>query len=394
MHRPKVVVLGAGYAGLMTVTHLQKKLGIHEAEIILVNPHDYQYLTTKLHEPAAGTLADEAIQLSINTLIDLRKVTFKKGTVIGIDPDSKKVTLEHEVLDFDYLAAALGGDPECYDIPGLKENAFFIWNSESVRHLRGHIEKMFEAYTQEKNQARLTFVIGGAGFTGIEFLCELQDRIPILCEKYHISKEEIKVICVEASSAILRDFDRPTIDYILQTMERKGVDLRFNCPVTLCGQDHILFNDGKKIDSYTIIWTGGIRGNSVVEKAGFQNTKGRVKINPFLEAPRYPDIYVIGDSSIFINQDDKAFPPTAQIAIQQGVHCAKNIIAKIRKRPSIPFVPAFRGMIMSLGKNNAAGIVFDRKIKGIFACWMKKVIEIRYYWKLGGLKLVFKRMFF
>lgn len=218
MSRTKVVFLGAGYAGLMTVTHLQKKLGVEEAQITLINQHDYQYLTTKLHEPAAGTLDEKVIQIPIHSLIDSRNVIFKKGAVTGIDPHLKKVMLEEEIIDYDILVAALGAQPEGYGIPGLWENAFFIWNLESVCRLRNHIEKMFEAYVQDQNETRLTFVVGGAGFTRIEFICELQERIPFLCDKHNISKEKIKILCVEARSSVLNDFDPPTVDYILKTM--------------------------------------------------------------------------------------------------------------------------------------------------------------------------------
>jgi NADH:ubiquinone reductase (H+-translocating) len=392
MPRTKVVVLGAGYAGLMTVSHLQKKLGVEEAQITLINQHDYQYLTTKLHEPAAGTLDEKVIQIPIHSLIDSRNVIFKKGTVTGIDPNFKKVMLEEEIIDYDILVAALGAQPEGYGIPGLWENAFFIWNLESVCRLRNHIEKMFEAYVQDQNEARLTFVVGGAGFTGIEFICELQERIPFLCDKHNISKEKIKILCVEARSSVLNDFDPPTVDYILKTMTSKGVELLLNCSITECGNGQIRLSNGEKVYSYTVVWTGGIRGNSVIERTGFASIRGRVKVNLYLEVPHHPDIYIIGDSSIFIDSSGKVYPPTAQIAIQQGVHCGNNIVAKIRQRPSAPFVPLFRGMIMSLGGNNAAGIVFHRHIKGILASWMKKVIEMRYYLKLGGIKLLIKRM--
>lgn len=141
----------------------------------------------------------------------------------------------------------------------------------------------------------------------------------------------------------------------------------------------------------TIVWTGGVRGNRLVEEAGFENKRGRVAVDEYLRAPGYDNVYVIGDCSIVFNEEGKPYPPTAQIATQQGTTCAQNLVASIRNAPLKKFVPEIRGTVASLGRGEAIGIVGNRKLKGSVAAWMKKLIDIRYLYMIGGIPLVLKK---
>lgn len=201
LNKPKVVVLGAGYGGLMTVTRLVKKIGINEADITLVNKHNYHYETTWMHEASAGTLHHDRCRYQIKDVINTSRVNFVQDTVKKIDKEGKKVVLETGELSYDYLVVALGSVPETFGISGLKEHAFSISNINSSRQLREHIEYQFATYNTEaeKRPERLTIVVGGAGFTGIEFLGEMANRIPELCREYDIDRQQVRLICVEAA---------------------------------------------------------------------------------------------------------------------------------------------------------------------------------------------------
>src|SRR5690606_26449056 len=139
MNRPKIVVLGAGYGGLMTVTRLQKHISSTEADIILVNKNDYHYETTWLHEASAGTLHHDRVRYDIADVIDRSKVDFVKGTALKVDHQAKKVLLEDGSLDYDYLVVALGGVSETFGIQGLDKYAFSISNVNAARQIREHI---------------------------------------------------------------------------------------------------------------------------------------------------------------------------------------------------------------------------------------------------------------
>ena len=146
----KIVILGAGYGGLMTAVRLQRMLNPNEAQVTLVNKHDYHYLTTWLHEPAAGTRHHDTCRIEIQSVLDTNKISFIRGTVNSIQPDGNRITLlDGQELAYDYLVIGLGSEPETFGIQGLKEHAFSIRSINSVRMIKEHIEYMFAKYRNE-----------------------------------------------------------------------------------------------------------------------------------------------------------------------------------------------------------------------------------------------------
>ncbi|AIM16061.1 NAD(P)/FAD-dependent oxidoreductase [Bacillus thermocopriae] len=399
MRKPKIVILGAGYGGLMTTVRLQKHLGINEADIVLVNKNDYHYETTWLHEASAGTLHHDKVRYDILDVIDRNKVEFVQGTVQQINKEEKKVILENGEIDYDYLVIALGGEPETFGIKGLKEYAFGITNVNSSRLLREHIEYQFATYNteEEKNDTRLTIVVGGAGFTGIEFLGELTNRIPKLCHEYDIDPHKVKVICVEAAPTVLPGFDPELVQYAVSQLERKGVEFLIGTAIKECTPDGILVAKGeeepREIKAGTVVWAAGVRGNSVIEKSGFEAMRGRVKVAKDLRVPGFDDIFIIGDCSLVINEEiNRPYPPTAQIAMQQGECAARNLAALVRGKSDLEeFKFDNKGTVCSLGEHDAIGVVFGKKLTGTSASIMKKVVDNRALYMIGGAGLVLKK---
>lgn len=399
MRKQKIVILGAGYGGLMTATRLQKAIGVNEADIVLVNKNDYHYETTWLHEASAGTLHHDRVRYDIKTVIDQNKVDFIKNTAVEVKTEEKKVILANGEIDYDYLVVALGGESETFGIKGLKEYAFSIVNVNSARQIREHIEYQFAIYNTEaeKKDERLTIVVGGAGFTGIEFLGELGNRIPELCNEYDVDYEKVKVICVEAAPMVLPGFDPELVEYAVAHLEKKGVEFRIGTAIKECTPDGIIVGKGEEeveeIKAGTVIWAAGVRGNSLIEKSGFEAMRGRVKVQPDLRAPGHDDVFIIGDCALVINEEiNRPYPPTAQIAMQQGEVCARNITALIRNKTELEsFKPDIKGTVCSLGEDDAIGVAFGKKMVGTKASFMKKVIDNRSLYMIGGPSLVMKK---
>ncbi len=398
LRKPKIVILGAGYGGLMTATRLQKAVGMNEVEIQLVNKNDYHYETTWLHEASAGTLHHDRVRYDISSVIDRNKVEFIQGTVVEINRDEKKVILEAGELPYDYLVVAVGGESETFGIKGLKEYAFSIVNVNSARQIRDHIEYQFATYQAEedKKEERLTIVVGGAGFTGIEFLGELGNRVPELCKEYDIDPHKVKIICVEAAPTVLPGFDPELVNYAVAQLEKKGVTFMIGTAVKEATETGIIVGKGEEeveeIKAGTVVWAAGVRGNAIVEKSGFEAMRGRVKVQPDLRAPGHDDVFIIGDSSLVINEEiNRPYPPTAQIAMQQGVTVAHNILALIRGKELETFVPDIKGTVCSLGHDDAIGVAFGKKMTGSTASFMKKVIDNRSLFMVGGPSLVLKK---
>jgi len=389
---PKIVILGAGYAGLMTSLKLQKELKYNEADVTLVNKHDYHYLTTHLHMPAAGTDDPENARISIARLLDEFKIDFVKSTVVQIRPQERKIVLEDGRLSYDYLVIALGGEPETFGIPGLAEHALSIRSINSVRLIREHIEYQFAKFKREPHRTDyLTIVVGGAGFTGIEFVGELADRIPWLCKEFDVDPSLVKIYNIEAAPTALPGFDPELVAYAMDVLSRKGVTFKIGTPIKACTPDGVVIGDGEEIRSQTVIWTGGIRGNRLVEEAGFETVRGRVKVDEYMRVPGHDNVFVLGDSALVFGPDGRPHPPTAQLAMQSGINCAHNLVALVRGQPLKPFVYESKGTVASLGKGEAIGIAFGKKYKGRAAAWLKKLIDLRYLFVIGGLPLVLRK---
>ncbi|WLD92679.1 NAD(P)/FAD-dependent oxidoreductase [Alkalihalobacillus sp. AL-G] len=393
MSRPHIVILGAGYGGIMTATRLTKELGMNEAEITLVNKHNYHYQTTWLHEPAAGTMHHDRTRMPIKEVIDTNRVNFVQDTVVSIDDASKTVKLENGELNYDYLVIGLGFESETFGIPGVKDYAFNIRSVNTVREIKEHIEYKFASYNNEPNpsDSMLTIVVAGAGFTGIEFIGEMADRIPELCAEYDVPREKVRLICAEAAPTVLPGFDEELVEYAVNLLERKGVEFMLGTPIKEVTEDGVVLEEGE-IKSDTIVWTTGIRGNSIVENSGFETMRGRIKVEKDLRAPGHDHIFIVGDCALIINEEiNRPFPPTAQIAIQQAFTVARNMKAIINGGKTEGFVPEIKGTVASLGKGEAIGKVGNKKLYGATAAAMKKIIDNRYLFLLGGIPLVVKK---
>ncbi|MCM3585038.1 NAD(P)/FAD-dependent oxidoreductase [Mesobacillus maritimus] len=399
MRKPKIVVLGAGYGGLMTATRLQKQVGVNEADIVLVNKNDYHYETTWLHEASAGTLHHDRVRYDVREVIDTQKVEFVQATVEEIKHEENRVILDSGEISYDYLVISLGAESETFGIKGLKEYAFSIVNVNAARQIREHIEYQFATYNTEaeKKDERLTIVVGGAGFTGIEFLGELSNRIPELCKEYDVDFHKVKVICVEAAPMVLPGFDPELVNYATSYLEKKGVEFRIGTAIKEATPEGIIVAKGEdeveEIKAGTVVWAAGVRGNSVIEKSGIEAMRGRVKVNLDLRVPGKENLFIVGDCSLIINEEiNRPYPPTAQIAMQQGEVCARNIVALIRGKNELEtFEFDNKGTVCSLGEDEAIGTAFGKKFVGAKASFLKKMIDNRALYMIGGPSLVFKK---
>jgi NADH:ubiquinone reductase (H+-translocating) len=399
LRKPKIVILGAGYGGLMTATRLQKQIGVNEADIILVNKNDYHYETTWLHEASAGTLHHDRVRYDIREVIDTHKVEFVQASVEEIKTEENTVILDNGELSYDYLVIALGAEAETFGIKGLKEHAFSIVNVNAARQIREHIEYQFATYNTEveKKDERLSIVVGGAGFTGIEFLGELANRIPELCKEYDVDYHKVKLICVEAAPMVLPGFDPELVNYAVSYLEKKGVEFRIGTAIKEAIPGGIIVAKGEEeveeIKAETVVWAAGVRGNSVIENSGFEAMRGRVKVDLDLRVPGKENVFIVGDCSLIINEEiNRPYPPTAQIAMQQGEVCARNLAALVRGKNELEtFEFHNKGTVCSLGEDEAIGTAFGKKVIGGKAALLKKVIDNRSLFMIGGPSLVFKK---
>lgn len=361
----KVLVLGAGYAGMRTVKRLAgAKM---DAEITLVNKNPYHYESTQLHQVAAGTRepADitfdirEAVPNTVNVVID---------EVTHIDQDAKTVNLkEGGSIGYDYLVNCLGFESETFGIKGAEENGLPIVDITSALAARNHLEAALKRYSTSHDENDLHVVVCGAGFTSIEYLGELVFRMPELAKKYGFPLDKVKVDCVEAAPKILPMFDDKLASWAVKYLEKRGVTFHVGTAITEVTPTAVVSND-TSFPASTIIWTTGVKGSHVIGESGYGQKRNRVVVADDLSIEGHPEEFLIGDVSAVPNpHNGRLYPTTAQISIAQADTAASNVAALVNGRATKKFVFKPLGTVCSLGPN--AGIAD---------------VELLGHWKLEG----------
>lgn len=391
--RKKILVLGAGYAGLSTVAKLQKTIGVQEADITLINKNEYHYEATWLHETAAGSMNWEDGVYPIAKVVDNMKTRFIPAEVTKINRDEQTVETTQGVFEFDTLIVALGFESESFGIKGMDEFATTIVSPQTAVATREAIEKNFINYKTSKDPKDLSILVGGAGFTGVEFLGELVETLPVLCKAHGIDYNDVKITCVEAMPSMLPMFSDELTKYAVDFLESRGVEFMLGTAITAANENGFVVkvnDEEQQLEASSVVWTAGVRGSRLMEESFEGVKRGRIVVKEDLTVEGYPDIFAIGDVAAVMNgtgENARPYPTTAQIAMQLGEHTAKNIKLQLNGEKTEAFAYDDKGTVCSLGANDGIGVVLGREIKGKSAAFMKKVIDTRAVLKIGGVVL-------
>ncbi|GIM47343.1 NADH dehydrogenase [Collibacillus ludicampi] len=384
----KIVVLGAGYAGIACGVRLQKL----DIPFTLINKHRYHYFTTLLHELAGGRNDAEEYYVDLEDVLNEDQATIIQDVVTALRPQENKIITEKSEYEYDYLVFALGNAPEFFGIPGLKEHALLLRSLDTAKEIREHVEEQFLLYNQDQDSTRLRIIVGGAGLTGIELVGELAEWLPQLTAAYRVPSHQVEVINIEAAPVILPMLDKSLQETAMNVLTKKGIKIRTGEKITRVGEHVVELASGETIEAKTIIWTGGVRANPLLAEAGFEtDPRGRAKVNEYLQSVDYENVFVLGDSSCFIGPDGKPLPPTGQLASQMGEHCAKNLNALLRHQELRPFEFHYMGTLASLGSEVGVGNIKGFKTSGVPAGFLKEMTKVKYLYNLGGLRMVAKK---
>lgn len=395
-NKPRIVIVGAGYAGLMTARTLLKKMKHEQAEITLINKQDYHYEATWLHEVAAGTIAPEKAQFLLSDVLNTKKVNILVDEVIKIEKESQTVHLKSNTLAYDYLVIALGFKTNTFGIKGVEDYSFFIQDIDSSKEISHHIEEKFKKYSTDatKDEKDLTVLVGGGGFTGIEFVGELTNHLPKLAKQYGIDPTLVKIIALDGGSILGNFRNEPDlVDYARNVLSSRHVELREGVMMKEFTEDGILVGEDRElIQAGTIVWTAGVKANPILEEIGLTLERGKAVVGSDLRAKEEDRIFVLGDCAYGTDENGQMYPPTAQLAMQHGQSCGGNLVKLLEQKPLKPFVYNHKGTVASIGHNSGVGSIFKGiQIKGKFAAFMKKVVDNRSLYLLGGLKLLLKK---
>jgi len=392
----RIVILGAGYGGIRCALTLEGESRQGEVEVVLVNKHNYHQFIAQLHESAVGLHSGNDIRIPLNEIFEGSQIRLIKDVVLRILPKENRVLLQRGVLEYDYLVVGLGSEPEYLNVPGLEQYSLTLRSLNSAKLIRTHIENSFARFKADPSKTELlVIVIGGAGFTGIELAGELADWMPSLAGEYDVPENLVSLICIEAASTVMAGYDRQLVQKALEVLREKKVRIITGAAIESVSENEVRLNNGEVIRTGTFIWTGGIRANRLVAQAGFATAvRGRARVNKYLQAIDYPNVYFVGDNAFITNPvSGKVMGPTAQVAIQSGHMAARNILADIRGQSLYIFYPREFGRVVSLGRRIAIGKIGRRyRTTGKVAGMLKEAVKWKYLFTIGGLRLVAKRM--
>ena len=382
----QIVVLGAGFAGLRTGLSLARQSV--ENRIIIVDHSPYHVYHPTLYEVATSVRSDaSAVALKGTVLLDnasilkrFQNITFKQAWVKSIDVDRKIVHTDDGDLAYNGLVVALGSKTDFYDIPGLKEYSFTLKSFEDAVRIRNHVDEVINSYQQTRDLACLNFVVGGGGFTGIEFAAELTNYLKHLRASLP-ALPAVYVHVIEGAPQILPGLPQEVSARIAERLQALGVIVKTGSFITEAKEDGVQIGEREFLEARTIVWTGGVRAviTPFAKKIPVDN-KDRVIVSSRLNLDSYPEVFVIGDCSAWIDPaTNKPLAPTAQIALHQADYVARMLPRQLNDEDFPVYRPKrqFNSIVPVSGKY-ALVTGGSRTLYGFLPYVVRRMADLRY----------------
>jgi len=392
-NKKKIVILGSGFAAVECAKKLENEYGNDpEIELVMIGEDNFLLFTPMLPQVASGMIETRHIVFPIRTIC--KKTKFYEGRIKNVDPYGKLVTIwgtgdkRSISIHYDFLVVALGSETNFFGMADVEKNAYTMKTLNDAVMLRNRIIDMLEQAENETNpilrKSFLNFVVVGGGFAGIETAGELMDLL-LDVRKYYpsIQKDDLKVIVLEAMGEILPGFNKKLAEFAKQKLKERGIDIQLKKAVTSFDGNEVTIKtldetpkdsiDQSEINSIitkTLIWTAGITPVNTIKRSMFKTEKGKIVVNNFLEVPKFPGVFAIGDCALFVDPiTNRPFPPTAQIAEAQAKMAAKNLISLIKNSEKGKFVYHSKGQLAIIGKRTGIATFLGMNISG-FLAWL------------------------
>lgn len=385
----KIVILGTGYAGVHAAKKLHKKFKKDkDVEITLIGRDPYHTLMTELHEVAGGRVDEDSVKISLQRIFSGKKVNVVLDEITNIDFDKQTLTSENKTYSYDYLILGTGSEPAFFGVPGVKENGFTIWSFEDALRIKEHVEHMFRAAAKERNaetrKRMLTFVVAGAGFTGVETIGELLEWKKTLSRNYYIDEKEVSLVLVEALDKILPILNDGLIAKAERYLLKKNIEVIKGAPITNVEKTNITLKNGSTIQTNTLIWTCGVQASKFAANLGLKTSRaGRVQTNEFMQSVDYNNVYVVGDNS-YLEEEGKGLPQIVETALQTSETAVENIASDMQGKDKKAHKSNYHGLMVSIGSHYAVASLMGVSMSGFMAMAMKHLVNLHYLFGVAG----------
>lgn len=361
----RIVILGGGFGGIRVALDLAKFLP--KGKITLVNKTPYHCYHADLYQVAATKLSHEG-KLDFKHLVETTNLSLKKifqgknidlliSEVLGVDLESKIITLNDQTLNYDILVLAYGSTTNYFGITGAKEYSHPLKSTEDALNIHNDLEEL------SQNKKKLKVVIAGGGFTGVELACQLVKFLP-----------GIKFSTVEASDKILTGMPEWAQDEALAKLKNLGIEVMLSSEIKEVKED-LVVTQQRKITFDYLIWTTGIKGMELKEgiKGVEFNSKGQIEVESSLSLKGHPEVFVVGDLASI-----KDTPATAYAAIAEGKIAALNIKNTVMNKHLTAFSPPQSAFVVPLGRKYGVANIFNLKLTGFLPWLIKHLITLKY----------------
>jgi len=368
----RIVIVGAGFGGLAAA----KRLSGAPLGVTMIDRQNYHLFQPLLYQVATAALSPADIAAPIRGILrNAENCSVILAEVVGIDPIAQNVMTDRGTVPYDHLILATGARHAYFGHDEWETAAPGLKTIEDATELRRRILMAFERAETEADEAErarlLTFVVVGGGATGVEMTGAIAElaKSALAADFRKIDPRDARVILVEAGARVLPVFHPTLSDYAKGALERMGAEVVLNKAVTACDTAGVTLG-AARIESRTVIWAAGVRASPAGKWLNAETDRaGRVIVNPDLSVPKYPNIFVLGDTAILKDENGRVLPGVATVAEQQGRYVAKLIEWRARGKEVPPFRYKDPGILATIGRNRAVAEIGSWKFTG-FPAWL------------------------
>jgi NADH dehydrogenase len=374
------VIIGAGFGGLnaaKALAHADRHTNGRHVEVTLIDRNNYHLFQPLLYQVATAAITPEEIAYPVRGIFRGQKnFSFRLGNVQSIDLEQRQVRTSTGDVAYDTLILAAGGQTNTFGIDSVARNSFGLKGLDDAASLRNHLLEQFELASHEHDPARrrahLTFVIAGGGPTGVETAGAIHELVHMVLKNDHmgIQPDEVHVLLLEGMDRLLAAMPPELSRETCRNLTAKGVDVRFAAQVASYDGKQVHLKSGEDLPSYTLVWAAGVRAVPLLAQLGVPVSRlGQALVEPTLQLPGHPEIYVIGDAAGLTGPDGAPLPMVAPVAIQQAQCAAANLLRALRGEAPIPFVYKDPGTLATIGRSQAVAHLWGINFKG-FLAWV------------------------
>jgi NADH:ubiquinone reductase (H+-translocating) len=377
---PHVIIVGAGFGGLRAARLLAKD----NLRVTLVDRNNYHLFQPLLYQVATAGVSPGEIAYPLRSILRKQKNThFLLAEVTRIDLENKRLETTHGEIHYDALILAAGGQTNTFGIESVAQNSFGLKDLHDGITIRNHILRLFEQASLEQDQVvrqeMLTFVIAGGGPTGVEMAGAISELIQLVLKKDfpHQDFSQARVLLLEAAERLLPALPLELGLATLHALERKGVEVRFKTAVAGFDGRKVDLKDSQSIAARTLIWAAGIRAADIFDQLGVaQAAQRRVRVEPTLQLPGHPEVFVIGDGAYLKDENGAPLPMIAPVALQQADCAVNNLRSLFNPNKMHPFVYKDPGVMATIGRNQAVARLGKLHFRGFIAWIIWVVVHI------------------